>query len=493
MMRAYVLLFSMLLAAACGLGEARAAVEQRVALVIGNGAYKNTIELPNAPADAKAVAASLKRLGFLVVEGTDLTYGGMTDKLKEFTRALGGADVGLVFYAGHGMQVAGENYLVPVDAALKREADLEFETIKVDVLLRQLQREAKVKIVILDACRDNPLVTELARSMAGNSKSKTRSASTAAGMSAIDAQGASGTMIAFATAPGTTALDGQGAHSPFTEALLANIETPGIDIDVMMKRVRGQVTRSTGERQQPWTNSSLTAEVYLNPGKEGQTQIAAIAPATEEASQTRGVATGPAFNPQQMEFALWSAAEASKTAADYNAYLTKYPNGTFADIARNRIAALQGQRPADARAGGPADEASENALGLGDDAWRVVQRKLTDLGFSTKGIDGEPGKGTRQAIRDWQQAKGYPVSGYLDRPQYVAMVGEAAVSGLAKEKAAAPATASGGGGGDEPVRRRSRSSDPPAGATAKAVGEVLGTAAGAAARAVVGRKLGLPF
>jgi uncharacterized caspase-like protein len=262
--------------AAFQLLPANAAPDPRVALVIGNGAYKNTVDLPNAPNDARAVSAALKRLGFLVVEGIDLTQTGMTDKLKEFSRLLSNSEVGLVFYAGHGMQVGGENYLVPIDAVLKREADLEFEAVKVDVILRQLSRESKVKIVILDACRDNPLVAELARSMSGRS----RSMATASGMGAIDTQGATGTMVAFATSPGTVALDGKGQHSPFTEALLAHMETPGIDIDVMMKRVRGQVTRSTNERQQPWTNSSLTAEVFLNGASPPNGQPVAMAALT---------------------------------------------------------------------------------------------------------------------------------------------------------------------------------------------------------------------
>jgi uncharacterized caspase-like protein len=430
----FLCLMLMMLAATTA---SRAANEQRVALVIGNGAYKNTIELPNAPNDAAAVAASLKRLGFVVVEGSNLTYSGMTDKLREFSRALNGADVGLVYYAGHGMQVAGENYLIPVDAALKQESDLEFEAVKVDAVLHQLQLEAKVKVVILDACRDNPLVTQLARSMAANSNSgsKTRSAATSAGLSAIETDSASGTMIAFATAPGTVALDGQGTHSPFTAALLDNMETPGIDIDVMMKRVRGEVARTTGDRQQPWTNSSLTAEFYMRPAAPAAgtpTVVATATPAQGVVQPQSPAAAG--FNPQQMELTLWNGAEESKTKADYEAYLSKYPNGTFADMARNRIASLESGKPivdnnrslgsAAPTTTGAADENAESQLDLDKTEWRAIQAKLNDLGFSTK-KDGEPGATTRQAIRDWQSSKGYPVTGYLNKGQRVALVGEA--------------------------------------------------------------------
>jgi uncharacterized caspase-like protein len=483
MIARFLCLILMMLAATTA---SRAATEQRVALVIGNGTYKNTIELPNAPSDAAAVAASLRRLGFLVVEGSNLTYSGMTDKLREFSRALNGADVGLVYYAGHGMQVAGENYLIPVDAALKQESDLEFEAVKVDAILHQLQLEAKVKVVILDACRDNPLVTELARSMAASSKSKSRSAATSAGLSAIDTQSASGTIIAFATAPGTVALDGQGAHSPFTAALLDNMETPGIDIDVMMKRVRGEVARTTGDRQQPWTNSSLTAEFYMRPAEptaDKPTVVATATPADGAVQPQSPAAAG--FNPQQMEFALWNAAEATKTAADYEAYVSKYPNGTFAEIARNRIAALQSGKPVDNNRGlgsaaptivGPADENAESQLDLDKTQWRAIQAKLNELGFSIKRVDGEPGATTRQAIRDWQSSKSYPATGYLDHGQHVALVGEAAAAERGSRR-----------GDDAPRRRRSYNSG---GSYSGGNNNLGAAAAGQFFRGVLGSKLG---
>lgn len=421
---------------------APASAEKRVALVVGNGAYKNAIDLPNPPNDAREVANALRRLGFLVIEGLDLTYGGMQDKMREYARALVSADIGLFYYAGHGIQVAGENYLVPIDAALKRESDLEFEAVKVDVVLRQLSREAKIKVVILDSCRDNPLAAELARSMASNSLSRSRSTTVSAGMGAMDIQSVTGTMIAFSTAPGTVALDGTGRHSPFTEALLANIETPNLDIDLMMKRVRGQVVRSTNDRQQPWTNSSLTAEYFLNGqgGTAGQ-QVAALPSSGSTDASTAGGqnrAASAAFDPRQMEFELWRAAQSSNTVNDFNAYLQQYPNGTFADIARSRVAALQsgGSTSAPKSASGPAGastgdirtaaatEATEDALDLSTNQWRDAQKKLTALGFSTKGTDGRVGAGTRQALKDWQSSKQFPSTGYLNEPQFQALMSE---------------------------------------------------------------------
>jgi len=164
-------------AAAAGLtvmmaAPADAAPDRRVALVIGNGAYKNAVTLPNAPKDARAIADKLRQLGFVVVEGIDLTQDGMTGKLKEFNRELSSAQVGMFYYAGHGMQIGGENYLLPIDAALKNERDVDFETMKVDLVVKQMAREAKIKLVVLDACRDNPLAEQLSRSMVNQGRSR---------------------------------------------------------------------------------------------------------------------------------------------------------------------------------------------------------------------------------------------------------------------------------------------------------------------------------
>ena len=450
-------------------GVTSAYADKKVALVVGNGAYRNVVDLPNPPNDAREVANSLRRLGFLVVEGIDLSHDAMLGKLREFSSALVGADVGLFFYAGHGLQVAGENYLVPIDAVLKGEADLDFAAIKVDVVVRQLLREAKIKVVVLDSCRDNPLAVVLARSMASNPQTRSRSGSVQAGMGTIDTQGASGTMIAFATAPGKVALDGDSRHSPFTQALLEHLETPDLDIDLMMKRVRGQVVRSTENKQEPYTTSSLTAEYFLN--RRGGTvnqQVATSPPSLNSAmdainqrlssrpstgSDSYGgnssAGPGPAFDPRQMEIELWRSAQANNSIAEYNVYLQQFPNGAFAAMARTRVAALQpgtsaakqgnpqgsGSRVGGVPAGttaviqsealrGEASQGTEGTLNLGTSEWREAQMKLTALGYSTNGTDGRVGDGTRQAIKDWQISKKLAATGYFNGPQHQALLAE---------------------------------------------------------------------
>jgi hypothetical protein len=190
---------------------------RRIALVIGNGKYQHAVALPNPASDARAVAKALGEIGFEVALGTDLDRTGMEGRLREFLAKASSAQVALLFYAGHGLQVDGRNYLVPVDAKLETASDLNFGTVDLDRILASLEDPARANIVILDACRDNPL----ARSFAA----KTRSAAVGAGLAAYTSLG-TGTLIAFSTAPGKVAADGDGANSPFTQGLIKYLHTP---------------------------------------------------------------------------------------------------------------------------------------------------------------------------------------------------------------------------------------------------------------------------
>jgi len=230
---------------------------RRVALIVGNGAYQNAPSLPNPPNDAADMAQSLRNLGFDVVEGRDLDKRGMESKIREFGKKLDGADLALFFYAGHGLQVADKNYLVPIDAKLERPGDLGLDTITVDDVLAQMESEPRVNLIFLDACRDNPLSRSLARSLGA------RSTAVSQGLAPIES--AVGTMIVYATQPKNVALDGEGRNSPFTAALLKHIPTPGLEIGSLMKRVRADVYKATHERQLPWDHSSLIGDVVLAP------------------------------------------------------------------------------------------------------------------------------------------------------------------------------------------------------------------------------------
>jgi uncharacterized caspase-like protein len=225
--------------------------------VIGNSNYISAPPLRNPKNDATDIAATLRKLGFEVVEGTDLTRRDTDQAIREFGRKLEGADLGLFFYAGHGLQVNGRNYLVPIDAKLERSGDLALDAVDIGVVLAQMEAEKRVNLVLLDACRDNPFSRSLARSMSTGS----RSSSVGVGLASI--QSAIGTMIAYATQPDNVALDGEGRNSPFTGALLKHIGTPGLDITTVMRRVRADVITATREKQVPWDHSSLIGDVVL--------------------------------------------------------------------------------------------------------------------------------------------------------------------------------------------------------------------------------------
>jgi uncharacterized caspase-like protein len=257
-----------------------AAAAKRVALVVGNAAYKQAPELTNPVNDAADMAKALTAAGFDVVLGLDLDRRAFDGKLRDFARIVGDADTAVLFYAGHGLQVSGHNYLVPVDAGLSTERDLDFEAVSLDFVLRQMEvgREGKTSIVFLDACRNNPLSRNLARSMG------TRSAAIGQGLAEV--QAGVGTFIAYSTQPGNVALDGAGRNSPFTSALAAHLNESGKNLTATMIAVRNDVLKTTGGQQVPWDNSALTSDFFFQ-GQPQAPDAASIPPAEQEIIQAR--------------------------------------------------------------------------------------------------------------------------------------------------------------------------------------------------------------
>ena len=234
----------------------------RMALVIGNGAYAHVKALPNPPNDARAVAKSLRDIGFTVSEGVDLDRAAMQKMTRDFLRDAARAQVALVYYAGHGVQVDGRNYLIPVDVELKPGTGMTEAMIDMDTIMAGLDDQVRTNILIFDACRNNPMAQQVAS--AGSS----RGIEGASGLAAPSSLGSgatlgAGTLIAFATAPGQVALDGEGANSPFSAALSRHLGTPGLEVQQMLTRVRAEVVSTTKNKQVPWSNSSLLGEVYL--------------------------------------------------------------------------------------------------------------------------------------------------------------------------------------------------------------------------------------
>lgn len=234
----------------------------RMALVVGNGAYAHVKALPNPANDARAVAKSLRDIGFTVSEGIDLDRAAMQRMTREFLREAARAQIALVYYAGHGVQVDGRNYLIPVDVELKPGTGMTAAMIDMDTIMAGLDDQVRTNILIFDACRNNPMAQQVA------SAGTNRAIEGASGLAAPTSLGSgatlgAGTLIAFATAPGQVALDGEGANSPFSAALSRHIGTPGLEVQQMLTRVRAEVVSSTKNKQVPWSNSSLLGEVYL--------------------------------------------------------------------------------------------------------------------------------------------------------------------------------------------------------------------------------------
>ena len=231
--------------------------ERRVALVLGNSQYQHAVPLTNPVRDAQAMAERLKKLDFEVVSGFDQTKSQTQATIAQFAKQVRGADIALFFYAGHGLQVSGKNYLLPVDAALEDETSLDFEAVSVDFVLRQMSRETSIRLVFLDACRDNPLAEVLAKTAGVSGASS--------GLAEIPIEnGGAGTLVAFAASPNQLAYDGSGEHSPFTAALLQRIGESNVSITEAMNRVTSDVFKATAGKQRPWINVSLTTEVVLH-------------------------------------------------------------------------------------------------------------------------------------------------------------------------------------------------------------------------------------
>ena len=456
-----ILIVISLMAAALTAHPTRAS--DRVALVIGNADYAHVPRLANPLNDAGDMGAALARLGFAVTILENTGYQDMRRGLQEFMRAASGAAMAVVFYAGHGIEVDKRNFLVPVDARFRTDGDIKYEAVPLDLVVDTLEGVTGLRMVILDACRDNPFLADMER--VGSTRTIGR------GLARVETSGEM-LVVAYAASDGTVALDGKGRNSPYTEALLAHLEEPGLELGLMFRKVSEAVRKTTGNDQQPVTYDNLpSAGIYLaglppppkpdpapgpapDPGDNGGTGPAAQAyeaakqlgtPEAFEAfakhyedsfyaALARGQiarltdpeangGTGPAAQ-------AYEAAERLGTPEAFEAFAKHYEDSVYAALARGQIARLTDP------------EAVETALGLETDNYALVQLALDAAAFRLGRIDGKFGPKSRGALKRWQASKGYPATGFLTGKQ-LADLREKGRDIEARDKARARAEAEG--------------------------------------------------
>lgn len=377
-------------------GLSAAHAEKRVALVIGNSAYSKVEKLKNPANDARRLAGVLEEIGFdSVTLKLDQTYTALRRTLGKFSREAAGADIALIYFAGHGIEVGGTNYVIPTDAALSHVDDVEFEAVELKKLMSSLNRAGKLKLVILDACRNNPFKHNMAST--GSTRSVGR------GLARVDPTG-SDTLVAYAAREGTVADDGAGENSPYASALIKHIATPGLDIRLMFGRVRDDVLASTGSRQEPFTYGSLGGSaIHLSALQVSQPQTESGASAATESSAEKLQSETRRIRQEAVK-ALWNIVKISSDPAVINSFIAQYPDSPFVDRARNRIKNLEKQQktaalsePSDSAAGisglTAADLKNPKTVAL------HIQKELNRVGCDVGKPDGDWGNRSRRGLR----------------------------------------------------------------------------------------------
>jgi hypothetical protein len=372
--------------------------ETRAAFLVGNADYDHAPALDNPIRDTALLARTLDDLGFAISRHENLSRDEIARELVTFLRAHEAADVTLFYFAGHGLQYEGKNYLVGSEARLASEFDVEAEALDLDRVIRQLERRSRAALVFVDACRDNPLADRFYR----ENFSATRALSTR-GLAPLN--GAyQGAMTVFAASPGQVAYDGTQGNSPFALALTRHLPTENLEVLSLMKRVIADVRTATGGEQVPVVMNDLTAEIYLRLGSGDAGAALAL----------------------QQEEALFEAALEIASLRAWDIYLSRYPEGHFRDMALAARELLQADTLAEeagvdvaeltpARITRESAAAVEAGLGLSQEDSRAVQAALNRLGYDAGPEDGVLGRRSRQALASYQLVVGLPATGVVTR------------------------------------------------------------------------------
>lgn len=376
-----------------------ATAQQRVAFLVGNSDYEHATPLRNPTRDVDLIGKTLNGLGFTVSSHKDLTRSQIGKELGTFLKENKGADVTLFYFAGHGMQYENQNFLLGVDAKLESEFDIETEALDLQRVLRQLKKSSKASLVFIDACRDNPLADQFYKS----NFSETRALMTR-GLAPLQSS-YNGAMITFSAAPGQVAYDGD-ENSTFAASLARHLPSENVEVLSLMKRVIRDVKSGSNNKQVPMVSNDLTTEIYLKLGSDGAGSSIAY----------------------QQEETMFNAAIAIQNTRAWDLYFKKFPNGFFKDLAlieqeRLQLASLAKKSGIDIQSAKPeqieklkrtVDEKSETKLGLTKDDAKIIQQALNTRGYNAGAVDGAIGRGTRNAIADFQAAVNLPSTGVVN-------------------------------------------------------------------------------
>ncbi|MEM1351956.1 MAG: caspase family protein [Pseudomonadota bacterium] len=410
---------------------AQSGPEKRVALLIGNARYQHVSGLTNPANDASDIGAALERVGFSVTTLLDLDYRAMRLALRDFAETASDADMALIYFAGHGIEIDNTNYLIPVNAELRSDRDVDFEAIRLDQVVDTIADVDGLKMILVDACRNNPFLQDMRRTASTRSIGR--------GLGRIDP---GGVLVGYAARGGTLALDGEGRNSPYAQAILRHIEEPGLELGKLFRKVRDTVFSLTDGYQEPFTYGSLPGEdIFLVPP---------VTPVAFPKSDAE-VATDLSIARQMMED--FANADSKDTSTAWTQFLVRYasnPNTALLDIARTRRDALQKppeppKAPQVAAAPAPANPApsapaipvpqatakpqgpsasdltAEAQLNISRTVARSVQSALNGNGFDAGSPDGILGPKSRSAIEKFQTARGLRPTGTLDSKTLAAL------------------------------------------------------------------------
>jgi hypothetical protein len=333
-----------------------ASAEKRVALVIGNGAYKNASKLVNPTNDAKAISGMLQSAGFdsvALYENLDIRE--MRRAVSQFAAAAKDADTAVVYYSGHGIEVNGVNYLIPIDAMLEQDIDVSYETFSLDNLVQVMEPARRLRLVMLDACRDNPFVKTMKRTVGTRTSAR--------GLAAVEPTSVN-TLIGFAAKAGSFALDGAGDNSPYATSVLNNLATPGLDLRIAFGRVRDEVMKVTNGRQEPFVYGSLgggTISIVDSPGA----SVTVVNPPTT-------------VTPVDRAAQAWAVTKDTNSIAILEDFIKQFGSTSYASMARARLAELKKSQVAVATPPPPSSPAAAPLNSDAAQAWAVVQNSTSN-------------------------------------------------------------------------------------------------------------------